>query len=136
LQLRRNDLNPPRTPGATQGPGALTPLERRVLEALVSGPGAEALRAQLGMASSAGRTWSGVGFVLRIALPAEAPAASPSVRPRPVTATHQMLREPAEFILSLKNGRLAVLEGFCHVGGWPADDEGFRVVPTRGPQVT
>ena len=126
----------PHRPGETQGPGPLSPLERAVLTAMLVG-GAQGdsdtfagLRAQLARATVVSRTHSGVGFVTRIAVPDEVPpvpdAAGRALRP--VTAAHPALPEQAEFLLQLRNGRLAVLEAYCHAGNWPADEAEFRVV--------
>lgn len=119
-------------PGATQGPGPLSPLERRVLAAILTGEGDElaTLRGQLAGSTVVSRTHSGVGFVTRIAAPADAPVlpVEASPRLRPVLAAHPLLPEHAEFLLQLRDGRLAVLEAYCYAGGWPADEAGFRVV--------
>ncbi|MDH5275770.1 MAG: hypothetical protein OEW88_05035 [Gammaproteobacteria bacterium] len=122
----------PQRPGATQGPGPLSRLERTVLAALLQGEGEEfaALRAQLARATVASRTHSGVGFVTRLAVPDEVPALAEGASPRlrPVLAAHPRLAERAEFLLQLRGGRLAVLEAYCYEGGWPADEAEFRVV--------
>lgn len=121
-------------PGATEGPGPLSPLERTVLTAMLKGGGSsdglEALRAQLAKATVASRTHSGVGFVTRIALPDTTPSAIEASLPllRPILAAHPRLTERAEFLLQLRGGRLAVLEAYCFEGGWPADEAEFRVV--------
>ncbi len=123
--------SPPR-PGTTDGPGPLSALERSVLTALLRGEG-EAfalLRAQLAQASIVSRTHSGVGFMARLMVPDEVPALAPNVVPRlrPALAEHPQLSESAEFVLQLRDGRLASLEAFCFAGGWPVDAEHFRVV--------
>ncbi|MEQ1801121.1 MAG: hypothetical protein ABL989_04305 [Gammaproteobacteria bacterium] len=122
----------PQRPGATQGPGPLSRLERAVLTALLKGDGDEfaTLRAQLARATVVSRTHSGVGFVTRLAVPDDAPALAGSAAPRlrPVLAAHPGLAERAEFLLQLRGGRLAVLEAYCYEGGWPADEAEFRVV--------
>jgi hypothetical protein len=122
----------PQRPGATQGPGPLSRLERTVLAALLKGEGEQlaALRAQLAAATVVSRTHSGVGFVTRLAVPDDAPALAEGANPRlrPVLAAHPQLSERAEFLLQLRGGRLAVLEAYCFEGGWPADEAEFRVV--------
>ncbi len=122
--------SPPR-PGATEGPGPLTRLERSILEAVLHG-GDEAhalLRTQLAGATALSRTHSGVGFVTRIQVPDQAAPvpAGVTLRLPPVHATHPHLGEAAEFVLQLREGRLAVLEAFCFQGGWPADEGQFRI---------
>lgn len=109
----------------------LTPLEKAVLENLAEGLGAagSTLQAQIPELRVVNRTHSGVGFVTRLepaenaqGLPAEA-----ARRIRAVYASHPQLREPAEFMVQFKAGRLATIEAFCPEGMWPADDAGFRV---------
>ncbi|MEO7385356.1 MAG: hypothetical protein ABIX37_00310 [Gammaproteobacteria bacterium] len=126
----------PQRPGATDGPGPLSRLERTVLDAILKGEGGElaSLRAQLVRATVLSRIHSGVGFVTRIAVPDEVPALAPALdasdapRLRPVLAAHPRLAEQAEFLLQLRGGRLAVLEAYCYAGGWPADEDEFRMV--------
>jgi len=122
----------PQRPGATQGPGPLSRLERAVLTSILKGDGAELaiLRGQLVGATVLSRTYSGVGFVTRIAVPDDAPALAEGANPRlpAVLAAHPGLAEHAEFLLQLRGGRLAVLEAYCYAGGWPADEAEFRVV--------
>jgi hypothetical protein len=122
----------PQHPGATEGPGPLSPLERAVLAALLrgDGEGLKALQAQLDRATVVSRTHSGVGFVTRIAVPEDVPAVpeATAVRLRAVFADHPRLKEPAEFLLQLRAGRLAVLEAYCFEGVWPADETEFQVV--------
>lgn len=122
----------PQRPGATEGPGPLSRLERAVLTAMLKGDGDDfaTLRAQLARATVASRTHSGVGFVTRIAVPDDAPSLGEAASPRlrPVLAAHPGLAERAEFLLQLRGGRLAVLEAYCYAGGWPADEADFQVV--------
>jgi hypothetical protein len=120
----------PQRPGATQGPGPLSPLERTVLTAMLEGDACAGLKAQLARATVVSRTHSGVGFVTRIDVPDEVPAVPEAATPRPraVYADHPQLKERAEFLLQLRGGRLAVLEAYCVEGSWPADETEFRVV--------
>ena len=65
------------------------------------------LRAQLAGATVVSRTHSGVGFVTRIAVPDDVPAAGRGgqlPRLRPVLAAHPQLAERAEFLLQLRGG--------------------------------
>jgi hypothetical protein len=114
------------------GPGPLSALERRVLTALLRGEGEAlaALRAQLAAASVLSRTHSGVGFMTRLTVPDSVPVTGPGAAPRlrPVQALHPQLPEPAEFVLQLRDGRLASLEAFCFAGSWPTDGDSFRTV--------
>ena len=121
----------PQRPGATEGPGPLSRLERAVLTAILKGGDDLApLRAQLAGATVVSRTHSGVGFMTRIDVPDALPSAveGTPARLRPVLADHPQLAERAEFLLQLRAGRLAVLEAYCFEGGWPADEAEFRVV--------
>ena len=110
----------PQRPGATQGPGPLSRLERTVLTAMLKGEGEDfaSLRAQLAGASVVSRTHSGVGFVTRITVPEDSPVLPGTSTPRlrPVLAAHPELAERAEFLLQLRAGRLAVLEAYCYAG--------------------
>lgn len=126
----------PQRPGATQGPGPLSELERTVLTAMLKddcegkGDGFAVLKAQLARATVVSRTHSGVGFVTRIDVPDEVAAVPEAAIPRlrAVFADHPQLTERAEFLLQLRAGRLAVLEAYCFEGGWPADETEFQVV--------
>ncbi len=126
----------PQRPGATQGRGPLSTLERTVLTAMLTGDGEgegdgfAALKAQLARATVVSRTHSGVGFVTRIDVPDDVPALTEASTPRlrAVFAAHPHLTERAEFLLQLRAGRLAVLEAYCFEGDWPADEAEFQVV--------
>jgi hypothetical protein len=109
----------------------LTALERAVLRSLAAslGEAGPALQAQCERVRVLNRTHSGVGFVTRLEAPAdsaELPAEAAS-RVRAVYASHPQLREPAEFLVQFKAGRLAAIEAFCCEGMWPADDAQFRL---------
>lgn len=116
-------------PGATDGPGSLSDLEQAVLLAMLRDEGLAALRTQLARATVLSRTHSGVGFVTRLAVPEDTPAMPGTIMLRPLAVAHPALHEPAEFLLQLRNGRLATLEAYCFAGGWPADEAAFRVPP-------
>lgn len=115
----------------TDGVQPLSPLERLVIEAILARDAAalEPLRVQLAGVHATRRTHSGVGFMTRLAVAVDAPALVPGSEPRlrPVYASHPLLREPAEFMLQLKDGRLNSLEAYCFNGMWPADEAGFRI---------
>ncbi len=122
----------PQRPGATEGAGPLSALERTVLAAVLAGEGEGlgVLRKQLVRATVLSRTHSGVGFVTRLGIPDEVLPVSEAATPRlrPVHATHPRLAESAQFLLQLRSGRLAVLEAYCFEGAWPADESEFQVV--------
>ncbi len=119
--------------GSDSGPQlVLTMLERAVLEAQGPqlGAAAPAWLAQCRQVRVVSRTHSGVGFVTRFELPAGLAPLDTDIarRVRAIHARHPALHEPAEFVLHLKEGRLAALEAFCFDGMWPADDAGFQLV--------
>jgi hypothetical protein len=118
-----------RRPGETDGPGPLSPLEQVVLAALLPAGRADmaALSDQARAATVASRTWSGVGFLTRFTVPAQLPAAAALPALRPLRATHPRLGEPVEFLLQVRDGRLATLEAFCGDGYWPEDETAFRL---------
>jgi hypothetical protein len=111
---------------------SLSPLEATVLAAAGRqlGMAGEAWRAQCARLTVLSRSHSGVGFVTRLDVAAEAPVLPADVGRRlgPVHATHPALGEPVEFQLQLKAGRVSTIEAFSPAGMWPADERGFRVV--------
>jgi hypothetical protein len=109
----------------------LTPLESLVLQAAGQSLGSEsapAFAAQVAQVRVVSRSHSGVGFVTRLGVPAGAPGLH-AQRMETVRASHPQLREPAEFLVQLRDGRLATLEAFCPEGMWPADESAFRIKP-------
>jgi hypothetical protein len=114
----------------------ISSIERAVLDAQAErlGPAGAAWLDQCRQARVAGRSHSGVGFVTRFEVPPEAPALADDAARRvgAVHASHPALREPAEFLIQLKHGRLASIEAFCFDGLWPADDAGFRITSGGG----
>lgn len=112
-----------------------TALETSVLEAFGRTLGAAGATwlAQCRNLRVVGRSHSGVGFVTRIEVPEDAVAldAESAGRLLPVHASHPALREPAEFLVQLRRGRIIALEAFCFDGSWPDDESGFRLVGLR-----
>jgi hypothetical protein len=113
----------------------LTQLERAVLAALAArlGDDGAIVEEQVRRARVTLRSHSGVGFVTRLDVPAETVPLPEQVAMRlpAIHASHPGLREPAEFLVQLKSGRLASIEAFCHEGMWPADEGRFAVRPGR-----
>lgn len=106
----------------------LTVLERLILEtALTNVEDADVFHAQLRAARVVSRTGSGVGFVTKLLLPADAPAADEAARLPTVLADHPDLPSGAEFILDVKSGRLNCIEAFSFEGMWPTDDALFQL---------
>lgn len=109
----------------------LSALERLVLEvALAANIGDNAqLREQVGAATVATRTPSGVGFMTKLSVPeglAVPGAPADDTLPK-VFAAHPDLPAGAEFVLQVRAGRLNTIEGFCFEGMWPGDESLFRV---------
>lgn len=115
----------------TQSEQPLTRLERAVLQAAFQGDGAglAALRSQAELAIAVSRTPSGVGFMTKLQIPADAPclpAGAPAAVPT-IYGEHPDLPEGAEFLIQLKDGRVNCIEAFCYQGMWPADEAAFRI---------
>jgi hypothetical protein len=112
----------------------ISPIERAVLDAQAErlGPAGPTWLAQCRQARVVNRSHSGVGFVTRFEVPADAAALADDAARRvgAVYASHPALREPAEFLIQVKEGRLASIEAFCFDGMWPPDEADFRI--TRG----
>lgn len=104
----------------------LTTLESNVLEMLLAGPEPElaTLRAQAGSAEISDRWLSGVGFHTSFAYPSE-PVPLPG-RPTfhfgDVHAKSPQLVYGAGFMLFVRGGVLASLEGYTYDDPWPADE--------------
>ncbi|MCC5793802.1 MAG: hypothetical protein JJT85_03600 [Chromatiales bacterium] len=116
---------------SSDGRQPLSALEQRVIGMLadtLAPEAAETLRAQLAAAIAIHRTHSGVGFMTRILVEPEAPALEAGLLKElhPLRAAHPQLREPAEFVLQFREGRMTTLEAYCFEGMWPADESGFR----------
>ena len=109
----------------------MTQLERAVLQTALQGnaAGRAELRAQAELATAISRTPSGVGFMTKLQVPANAPDLPPgasAVLPT-IYGEHPDLPEGAEFLIQVKDGRLNCVEAFCYQGMWPADESAFRV---------
>jgi hypothetical protein len=109
----------------------LNALERSVLNAALGGEDSSlnTLRAQAAVAGVASRTPSGVGFMTKLRLPAEAILLNPDI---PLTlpvvyAKHPHLAGGAEFLIQIKDGRINCIEAFCYEGRWPTDESLFEV---------
>jgi hypothetical protein len=116
----------------------LTPLERAVIEALVSRdePGYGELRQQLRSCRVSRREMTGVGFYAKVEVDPNAPPAPASVGnplghghdfPDDVYADLEGLQHGAGFVLWLANGQLETLEGFTYGEPWPSEVVDFAV---------
>lgn len=125
----------------------LTILEQAVLDKLLAGedPLLRVLREQTARARLAERTATGVGFYCHLILPDDfIEVASPrDFEIADVKADIVGLQDGAEFVLFVRDGRLAWLEGFTIGEDWPTEITDFqlkyraepRVVPTVFPSV-
>jgi hypothetical protein len=116
----------------------LAPLERAVIEALVSReePGYAELRQQLASCRARSREMTGVGFYTVLEIRPDAPPAPESVGnplghgrgfSDDVYADLEGLQHGVGFALWLADGRLATLEGFTYDEPWPSEVEAFAV---------
>jgi hypothetical protein len=124
----------------------LAPLERAVIEALVSRdePGYDELRQQLVSCRVRSRRMTGVGFYTTLEVDPSAPPASASVGnplgqgrgfPDDVSADLEGLQHGAGFVLWLADRRLEMLEGFTYDEPWPNAVGAFtvRMAPISRP---
>ena len=104
----------------------LTLLERAVLEALLSGPGArlKCLRAQINVCKVLKRQFTGVGFFTDLAVDASSGCSNVrgDLRLHDVTADIEGLQYGAAFVLFVKDGVLEMLEGASFAEAWPKPD--------------
>ncbi len=112
-------------------PGALTPLERAVLDMLLDHPGEpyEAIRRQLSLAAVSRREFTGVGFFTEFALPPGAAAKRdlPNMELGDVGAELPGLRHGAGFLLFVRDGVVSMLEGYTYDESWPDRADEFKV---------
>lgn len=106
----------------------LSDLERAVLDVALAGDELAAAREQVARAGVVSRTYSGVGFVTKFRVPADAPAVATTAAPCVVLGRHPRIPAAAEFLVELRAGRLHSLEAYCYEGMWPGDEAGFSLV--------
>ena len=109
----------------------LTPLEKAVIDKLLEKKGEpfDTIRQQFAHAIVAGREFSGVGFFTEFLLPLHT-----SVRRDladttigDVGAQFPSLKHGADFLLFVRGGVIAMLEGYTYDEEWPANVDEFRV---------
>lgn len=105
----------------------LSDLERAVFAVALADDELSAVRNQVLHTAVVSRTYSGVGFVTKFQVPADAPAAEATAVPRVVLGQHPFMPAAAEFLLELRGGRLHSLEAYCYEGMWPGDEAGFSL---------
>jgi hypothetical protein len=113
----------------------LTPLESAVLDTMLDTPGEpyETLRRQLSYATVSRRELTGVGFFTEFDLPAAAPVARnlPDMTIGDVGAEMPDLEHGAGFVLFVRAGAAAMLEGYTYDEKWPEKTETFRLFKMR-----
>jgi hypothetical protein len=109
----------------------LTPLERAVLEKLLSGDSDtyRSLRKQIALLRVSERKMTGVGFFTRFKIPAGAPKPmdEPTFQIGGVAADIDHLMHGAGFILFVEGGQIETLEGYTYDEPWPKDIRNFHL---------
>lgn len=112
-----------------------TPLEIAVMEALLKGdsPLLAVLRQQWTAASLDTRELTGVGFYTNFSVPPDVPRLeNRDLRIGDVLAEITGLRHGAGFILWVKHGTLAFLEGYSFGEDWPSTVDSFSLRYEKG----
>ena len=109
----------------------LTPLEKAVLDVMLDRPGEpyDTLRKQLSHAVVTERELSGVGFFTHFAVPSQASVRCDLLETvlQDVAADIPGLEHGASFMLFVRDGIIAFLEGIATTGEWPQIIHDFRV---------
>ena len=109
----------------------LTSLERQVLELMLDRPGKVygTLRSQLQHAVVARREFTGVGFFTNFQIHSGATVCrdSPNLEIGDVTAEFPSLKHGAGFVLFIRDGQLATLEGYAYGEDWLDEIGEFRL---------
>lgn len=102
----------------------LDSVEQMVLDKLLEGRdiGLDVLRQQAGQMSVASREMTGVGFFTHFVVPLEAPRLEKpgTYKFGDVTGETKSLQNGVGFLLTVKNGVIAELEGYTYDEPWPA----------------
>lgn len=115
----------------------LSPFERAVLDALLAGDEPEflVLRSHAAAAKLSARQETGAGFILTFDVPlSEQALACPDFHFGDVTATLEGLKNGAGFVVFIRDGRLAALEGYSYDEDWPEVMGGFTLSYERQPR--
>ncbi len=109
----------------------LTPLEKAVLEKLLSG-GSERyriLQKQFSISRVEDRKMTGVGFFTDLSLPDDAPKLpdEATFHISDVAADINDLKHGAGFVLFIRKGRIDMLEGFTYGEPWPQNVDSFHL---------
>jgi hypothetical protein len=115
----------------------LNDLERAVLDKLLAGdhPLLLALRAQADGARMTSRKYTGVGFFCDFEVPPDVPPlATRDFAFGDVNASMDGLEYGAGFVLFVREGRLATLEGYTYEEPWPKDVRNVKLSYRREPR--
>ena len=115
----------------------LTDFERAVLKMLLAGddPTLKVLRAQAEAGHLAERDYTGAGFFLSFRIPSSAPTLGvEEFHFGDVEADIEGLRHGAGFVVFVRQGRLASLEGYSYEEAWPHNIEKFHLSYQREPR--
>lgn len=111
--------------------------EQAVLDKILAGdhPVLVALRAQARAARIASREYTGVGFFLKFEVPPDMPVlANKNFHFGDVCAAVDGLQHGAGFVVFVRDGRLATLEGYSFDESWPSEIGAFSLSYQREPR--
>jgi hypothetical protein len=116
----------------------LNEFEQAVVDKLLDGdhPTLIALRTQAERAQVIRREYTGTGFFCDFDVPSDlAPLAGPSdFHVGDVNASLDGLEHGAGFVLFVRNGRLAMLEGYTYQEAWPKEVRNLKLTYHREPR--
>jgi hypothetical protein len=116
----------------------LNTLEQAVLDKLLAGdhPVLITLRAQAERAHVTRREYTGVGFFCDFEVPSDLRplAAGSNFRVGDVNASLDGLEHGAGFVLVVRDGRLATLEGYTYEEPWPPEVRNLKLTYQREPR--
>jgi hypothetical protein len=117
---------------------SLNEFEQQVLDKLLAGehPVLVTLRAQAERAQVRRREYTGVGFFCDFDVPSDARAlpTSGDFHLGDVNASLDGLNHGAGFVLFVRNGRLATLEGYTYEEPWPQQVRNLELTYQREPR--
>jgi hypothetical protein len=109
----------------------LTPLEKAVIDLLLDKEGEpyDTIRQQLAYAQISNRELTGVGFFTEFILPSDAPVRRDlsDLTLGDVGAVFPGLKHGAGFLLFIRGGVAAMLEGYTYDESWPKCTDHFKV---------